>query len=93
MQTSTLLVKDFKIYMPVLVAQAFKHEGTFIVPRLLTRGLGFPVSFEGPPHLVASYNKRSMGHIAHLCNIGPYKNIICISFPFAPFHPWGPMIL
>jgi hypothetical protein len=38
-------------------------------------------------------NKRPMGHIAHLSNLGLYKNIICISFPFAPFDPWGPMIL
>jgi hypothetical protein len=38
-------------------------------------------------------NKRPMGHIAHLSNLGPYKNIICISFPFSPFDPWGPMIL
>jgi hypothetical protein len=38
-------------------------------------------------------NKRLMGHIAHLSNLGQYKNIISISFPFAPFDPRGPMIL
>jgi hypothetical protein len=37
-------------------------------------------------------NKRPMGHIAHLSNLGPCRNIICISFPFAPFDPRGPMI-
>jgi hypothetical protein len=37
--------------------------------------------------------KRPMGHIAHLSNLGPYRNIIYISFPFAPFDPQGPMIL
>jgi hypothetical protein len=36
-----------------------------------------------------AYNKRPMGHIAHLSNLGPCRNIICISFPF---DPWGPMI-
>jgi hypothetical protein len=41
---------------------------------------------------VANYeNKRPMGHIVHLSNLGPYRNIICISFP--PFNPRGPMIL
>jgi hypothetical protein len=34
-------------------------------------------------------NKRPMGHIAHLSNLGPCRNIICISFPF---DPQGPMI-
>jgi hypothetical protein len=38
-------------------------------------------------------NKRPMGHITHLSNLGPYENMICISFPFAPFDPRGPMIL
>jgi hypothetical protein len=28
--------------------------------------------------------KRPMGHIAHLSNLGPCRNIICISFPFDP---------
>jgi hypothetical protein len=37
-------------------------------------------------------NKRPMGHIAHLSNFGPYRNTICISFPFATFDPRGPMI-
>jgi hypothetical protein len=38
-------------------------------------------------------NKRPMGHIAHLINLGPHRNMICISFPFAPFDARGPMIL
>jgi hypothetical protein len=36
--------------------------------------------------------QEAQGHIAHLSNLGPYRNIICISFPLAPFDPWGPMI-
>jgi hypothetical protein len=40
------------------------------------------------------YNKRPMGHIAHLSSLGQYRNIffqysICISFPFAPSDPKG----
>jgi hypothetical protein len=34
-------------------------------------------------------NKRPMGHIAHLSNLGPCRKMICISFPF---DPRGPMI-
>jgi hypothetical protein len=37
-------------------------------------------------------NKRPMGHIAHLSNLGQYRNnfipyYICILFPFAPSDP------
>jgi hypothetical protein len=39
------------------------------------------------------YNKRPMDHIAHLSNLNLYRNIICISFPFAPFNLRVPMIL
>jgi hypothetical protein len=38
-------------------------------------------------------NKRPMGHIPHLSNIGPYSNIICISFPLAKLYPRRSMIL
>jgi hypothetical protein len=39
--------------------RAFEQGGIFIVSRLLWHGaLVFPVSFEGPPHLVASYNTQ-----------------------------------
>jgi hypothetical protein len=38
-------------------------------------------------------NKRPMGHIAHLRNLGLYKNHFpisnMISFPFAPSDPGG----
>jgi hypothetical protein len=34
-------------------------------------------------------NKRPMGHIAHLSNLGPCKYVICILFPF---DPRGPLI-
>jgi hypothetical protein len=36
--------------------------------------------------LYSQKNMKPMGHIAHLSNLGLYRNIICISFPFAPFH-------
>jgi hypothetical protein len=42
-----------------LVLRAFEQGGIFIVPHTLWHGtLVFPVSSEGPPHLVASYNTR-----------------------------------
>jgi hypothetical protein len=40
------------------------------------------------------YNKRPMGHIAHLSNTGSYENtfriLLYISFPFAPPDPQEP---
>jgi hypothetical protein len=39
--------------------RAFEQGGIFIVPHLLWHGTSvFPVSFEGPPHLVASYGAQ-----------------------------------
>jgi hypothetical protein len=39
--------------------RAFEQGGIFIVPHLLWHGTSvFPVSSEGPPHLVASYDTR-----------------------------------
>jgi hypothetical protein len=39
--------------------RAFEQEGIFIVPHLLLHGTSvFPVSSEGPPHLVTSYDTR-----------------------------------
>jgi hypothetical protein len=39
--------------------RAFEQGGIFIVPHLLWHGASvFPVSSEGPPHLVASYDTR-----------------------------------
>jgi hypothetical protein len=47
--------------------------------------------------VISKVNKRPMGHISHLRNLGPYRNIfqykISISFPFAPSDPRGAMIL
>jgi hypothetical protein len=41
------------------VLRAFEQGGIFIVPHLLWHGTSvFPVSSEGPPHLVASYDTR-----------------------------------
>jgi hypothetical protein len=41
------------------VLRAFEQGGIFIVPHLLWHGaLVFPVSSEGPPHSVASYDTR-----------------------------------
>jgi hypothetical protein len=31
--------------------------------------------------------REAHGVRAHLSNLGPYRNIMCISFPFAPFDP------
>ena len=40
---------------------AFEQEGFFIEPHLLCHGTSvFAVSFEGPPHLVASYDKQEV---------------------------------
>jgi hypothetical protein len=42
--------------------RAFKQGGIFILPHLLWHGVSvFPVSFEEPPHSVASYNTRGCG--------------------------------
>jgi hypothetical protein len=39
--------------------RAFEQGGIFIVPLMLWHGTSvFPISSEGPPHLVASYDKR-----------------------------------
>jgi hypothetical protein len=39
--------------------RAFEQGGIFIVPHLLWHGASvFPVSSEGPPHLVASYDTQ-----------------------------------
>jgi hypothetical protein len=39
--------------------RAFEQGGIFIVPHLLRHGTSvFPVSSEGPPHLVAFYDTR-----------------------------------
>jgi hypothetical protein len=39
------------------VLRAFEQGGIFIVPHLLWHGTSvFPVSSEGPPHLVDSYD-------------------------------------
>jgi hypothetical protein len=41
------------------VLRAFKQGGIFIVPHLLSYGTSvFPVSSEGPPHSVASYDTQ-----------------------------------
>ena len=39
---------------------AFQQRGVFTVPDV-TRGLGFTVSSEGPPNLVALYDKHATG--------------------------------
>jgi hypothetical protein len=45
-----------------LALRAFEQGGIFIVPHLLWHGTSvFPVSSEGPPHLVASYDTRGCG--------------------------------
>jgi hypothetical protein len=39
--------------------RAFEQGGIFILPHLLWQQISvFPVSSEGPPHLVASYNMQ-----------------------------------
>jgi hypothetical protein len=46
-------------FRPMLGAQAFEQGGIFIVPHLLWHGASVvPVSSEGPPHSVASYDTR-----------------------------------
>jgi hypothetical protein len=54
METSPLPVKGCKTAL-----RAFEQGGIFIVPHLLWHGTSvFPVSSEGPPHLVAFYDTR-----------------------------------
>ena len=68
----TSLSRIFHLYGDVTIAgeglqnlglcsalRAFEQGGIFIVPHLLWHGTSvFPVSSEGPPHLVASYDTR-----------------------------------
>jgi hypothetical protein len=52
MKTSPLLVKGCK-------SRAFEEGGIFVMLYLLQHGaLVFPVSFEGKPHSVASYDRQ-----------------------------------
>jgi hypothetical protein len=56
METSPLPVKGCKFW-PKLGAQGLWAGKDLIVPHLLWHGTSvFPVSSEGPPHSVASYN-------------------------------------
>jgi hypothetical protein len=50
----------FLLYLGLFSAlRACEQEGIFIVPHLLWHGaLVFPVSSEGPPHLVDSYDTQ-----------------------------------
>jgi hypothetical protein len=68
----TSLSRIFHLYGDVTIAgeglqnlglcsalRVFEHGWIFIVPHLLWRGISvFPVSSEGPPHLVAFYDTR-----------------------------------
>jgi hypothetical protein len=59
METSPLPVKGCKKICLCLALRAFEQGGVFIVQHLLWHWTSvFPVSSEGPPHLVASYNTR-----------------------------------
>jgi hypothetical protein len=76
------------------VLRAFEQGGIFIVPHLLWHGTSFfPVSSEGPPHLVASYDTRRgcegsiltrilMGNSWHRCCVG------CLSCPDFTARKW-----
>jgi hypothetical protein len=69
-------LKNFHLYGDVTIAgeglqnlglwsalRAFEQGGIFIVPHLLWHGTSvFPVSSEGPPHSVASYDTRGGVH-------------------------------
>jgi hypothetical protein len=59
LKTSPLSVKGCKILAHARRPRAFEQGGIFIVPHLLWHGTSvFPVSSEGPPHSVASYDTR-----------------------------------
>jgi hypothetical protein len=57
METSPLPVKGWKNLGLCSALRAFEQGGIFIVPHLLWHGTSvFPVSSEGPPQSVASYD-------------------------------------
>jgi hypothetical protein len=56
--------------------RAFEQGGIFIVPHLLRHGASvFPVSSEGPPHSVASYDTQ-----------GDVENLFLPGFSRVPYH-------
>jgi hypothetical protein len=58
METSPLPVKGYK-FRPMVGAQGFEQGEIFMKPHLLWLGASvFPVSSEGPPDLVASYETQ-----------------------------------
>jgi hypothetical protein len=59
--------------------RAFEQGGIFIVPHLLWHGTSvFPVSSEGPPHLVLRYKRGCGGSILTRILTGPeWKSCIC----------------
>jgi hypothetical protein len=76
-----------KVYQKKHQLQAFKA-----LTLLFGTGAGAPEIGNITITLGRKTNKRPMGHIAHLSNLGSCRNVICISFPFAPFDTRGPMI-
>jgi hypothetical protein len=65
--------------------RAIEQGGIFIVPHLLWHGTSvFPVSSEGPPHLVASYDTRGCG--------GSILTRI-LTGPWSPRKIWGATIV
>jgi hypothetical protein len=58
METSPLPVKGYYIELYALRSGPLCREGSFFAIPTVTWDLSFPISFEGLPHLVASYDTR-----------------------------------
>jgi hypothetical protein len=76
-------------FRPMIGLGAFEQGGTFIVPHLLWHGASvFPVSSEGPPHLVSFYDTPRDAEDLHCiitriltgCTSGAYQNWYRFSF-------------
>jgi hypothetical protein len=81
METSPLQVKVCKLLGLYSALRAFEQGGIFIVPHLLWhRASVFPVSSEGPPHSVASYDTHTRGCGGSILTRIPTGGTICMKY-------------
>jgi hypothetical protein len=77
----TLPVKGCKILGLCSALRAFEQGGFFIVPHLLGHGASvFPVSSDGSPHSVTSYDTQ--GDVGIYFNLNPHGSTLHESFYF-----------